>query len=38
MFLIWKNQYCQNDYIAKGKLQIQYTPYQITNGIFHKMF
>ena len=38
MFLIWNNQYCQNDYIAKGNLQIQYTPYQITNGIFHKTF
>ena len=36
MFLIWNNKYCQNDYIAKGNLQIQYTPYQITNGIFQR--
>ena len=34
MFLDWKNQYYQNDYTAQGNLQIQYNPYQITNGIF----
>ena len=36
MFLGRKNQYCENDYITKCNLQIQYDPYQITNGIFHR--
>ena len=36
MFLGRENQYCKNDYIAKRNLQIQYYPYQITNGIFHR--
>ena len=36
MFLSRKNQYCENDYTAKGNLQIQCDPYQITNGIFHR--
>ena len=36
MFLGRKNQYCENDYTAKCNLQIQYDPYQITNGIFHR--
>ena len=36
MFLGRKNQYCENDYTTKRNLQIQYNPYQITNGIFHK--
>ena len=31
-----KNQYCENDHIAKCNLQIQCDPYQITNGIFHR--
>ena len=35
MFMDWKNQYCQNYYITQGNLQIQFNPYQITNGIFH---
>ena len=35
-WLKWKNQYCQNDPTAQGKLQIQCYPYQITNGIFHR--
>ena len=34
MFLGRKNQYCENDYTTKCNLQIQYDPYQITNGIF----
>ena len=34
MFLDRKNQYCENDYTTKCNLQIQYDPYQITNGIF----
>ena len=36
MFLGRKNQYCENDYTTKCKLQIQCDPYQITNGIFHR--
>ena len=36
MFLDKKNQYCENDYTTKQKLQIQCNPYQITNGIFHR--
>ena len=36
MFLHWKNQYCQNDYIIQGHLQIQCNSYQITKGIFHR--
>ena len=35
MFLDWKKQYCENDYTTQSNLQIQYDPYQITNGIFH---
>ena len=31
-----KKQYCENDYTTKCNLQIQYNPYQITNGIFHR--
>ena len=37
MFLGWKNQYCKNDYAIKDNLQIQSDPYQITNGIFHRI-
>ena len=36
MFSVQKNQNCQNGYTTQGDLQIQYNPYQITNGIFHK--
>ena len=36
MFLDWKNQYCENDYTIQSNLQIQCSPYQITNGIFHR--
>ena len=36
MFLGRKNQYCENDYTTKHNLQIQYNPYQNTNGIFHR--
>ena len=35
-FLDWKNQYCQNDCTTQGNLQIQCSPYQITNFIFHR--
>ena len=37
MFLNWKNQHCENDYTVQSNLQIQYNPYQITNGIFHRI-
>ena len=37
MFLDWKNQYCENDYTTQSNLQIQCNPYQITNGIFHRI-
>jgi len=37
MFVDWKNQYCQNDYTTQGSLQIQCNPYQITNGVFHRI-
>ena len=35
IFLGRKNQYYENNYTTKCSLQIQYDPYQITNGIFH---
>ena len=34
IFMDWKTQYCQNDRITQGNLQIQCNLYQITNGIF----
>ena len=37
MFLDWKNQHCESDYTTQSNLQIQYNPYQITNGIFHRI-
>ena len=37
MFLYWKNQHCENDYTTQSNLQTQCNPYQITNGIFHRM-
>ena len=37
MFLDWKNQYCENDYITQSNLQIQYNPCQTTNGILHRI-
>ena len=36
MLLIWKNQYCENDYTTQSNLEVQCNPYQITNGIFHR--
>ena len=36
MFLDWKNQHCENDYTTQSNLQIQCTPYETTNGIFHR--
>ena len=37
MFLDWKTQYCENDYTTQSNVQIQCNPYQITNGIFHRI-
>ena len=37
MFLDWKNQYCENDRTTQSNLLIQCNPYQITNGIFHRI-
>ena len=37
MFLDWKNQYCENDCTTQSNLLIQCNPYQITNGIFHRI-
>ena len=34
--LDWKNQYCENDYTTPNNIQVQYNPYQITNGIFYR--
>ena len=36
MYLDRKNQYCENDYTTQSNPQIQYNPYQITNGIFDR--
>ena len=36
MFVDWNNQHCENDYTTQSNLQIQYNPYQTTNGIFHR--
>ena len=30
----WKNHYSENEYTIESNLQIQYNPYQATNGIF----
>ena len=35
-FLDWRSQYCYNDHTTQGNLQIQWNPYQITNGSFHR--
>ena len=37
MFLDQKNQYCENNYTTQSDPQIQCNPYQITNGIFHRI-
>ena len=37
VFLGRKNQYCENDCTTKHNLQIQWDPYQITNGIFTEL-
>ena len=37
MFLDWKNQYCENDSTNQSNLHVQCDPYQITNGILHRI-
>ena len=37
MFLDWKSQPCENDYMTQSNQQIQCNPYQTTNGIFHRI-
>ena len=36
VFLDWKNQHCENDYMIQSNLQIQCNPYPTTSGIFHR--
>ena len=36
MFMDWKNQYSENEYMTQSNLQIQRNPYQATNGILHR--
>ena len=36
MFMDRKNQYRENEYTTQSNLQIQYNPYQATNGIFQR--
>ena len=36
MFLDRKNQNCENVFSTKWNLQVQFHPYQIANGIFHR--
>ena len=35
-FLVWKNQYCENNYTTQSNIQIQCNPFQITNDIFNR--
>ena len=36
MLMDWKNQYSENKYTSQSNLQIQWNPYQATNGIFQR--
>ena len=36
MFMDWKNQYSENEYITQSNLYFQCNPYQATNGILHR--
>ena len=35
-FMDQQNQYSENEYKTQSNLQIQFNPYQATNGIFHR--
>ena len=37
MFMDRQNKYSENEYTIQGNLQIQYNPYQTTNGIFQRL-
>ena len=37
MFMIWKNQYSENEYSPESNLQIQHNSCQAINGIFHRL-
>ena len=37
MFMDWKSQYSENEYTIQSNLQIQFNPYQATNGIFTEL-
>ena len=37
IFFDWKSQYWYNDHTTQGNLQIQWKPYQITDGSFHRI-
>ena len=37
MLVDQKKQYCENNYMTQGNLQIQCNPYQITKDIFHRI-
>ena len=34
MFLVWKDQYCENDYPIQGNLQIQCNPIKLPMAFF----
>ena len=36
MFMVRKNQYCENGYTAQSNLQIQHYPHQATNDLLHR--
>ena len=36
MFMDLNNQYNESEYTTQSNLQIQWNPYQATNGIFHR--
>ena len=36
IFMDQKNQYSENEYITQSNLQIQYNPYEATNGMFQR--
>ena len=36
MFMVWKNQYSENQYTTQSNLQIHCNPCQATNGILHR--
>ena len=36
MFIVWKNQYSENEYTTQSNLSIQHNPYQASNSIFQR--